>query len=94
MTWTFLSNHGHVIVQIKQQPDIKMTELAQQVGITERRVREIIADLREAGCLEVTKSGRRNSYRVVENQKLRHSAESSHTLAELLGIFESRRQTK
>jgi predicted transcriptional regulator len=89
MSWTFLSNHGHVIVQIKQQPDIRLTDLALQVGITERRVREIIADLREAGCLEVTKSGRRNTYRVIEKKKLRHSAESSHTLAELLAIFES-----
>ena len=88
MSWTFLSNHGHVIVQIKQQPDIKLTDLAHQVGITERRVREIIADLRQAGCLEVTKAGRRNTYRVIEDKQLRHSAESSHTLAELLAIFE------
>jgi DNA-binding transcriptional regulator PaaX len=88
MNWTFLSNHGHVIVQISQHPDIKVTELAAQVGITERRVREIIAELREAGYLEVTKSGRRNSYRVLEGKSLRHSAEATHTLAELLGVFD------
>jgi predicted transcriptional regulator len=87
MSWTFLSNHGHVIVQISQQPDVKLTDLAAQVGVTERRIREIIADLRDAGYLEVTKSGRRNSYRVIEGMQLRHSAESKHNLAELLGIF-------
>lgn len=88
MNWTFLSNHGHVIVQISQNPDIKLTELAAQVGITERRVREIIAELRDAGYLEVTKSGRRNAYRVISGKSLRHSAESSHRLGELLAIFE------
>ena len=89
MNWTFLSNHGHVIVQISQNPEIKLTELAAQVGITERRVREIVAELREAGYLEVTKSGRRNTYRVLSGKSLRHSAESSHPLGELLAIFES-----
>lgn len=90
MNWTFLSNHGHVIVQISQNPDIKLTELAAQVGITERRVREIIAELRDAGYLEVTKSGRRNTYRVMPKKPLRHSAEATHTLAELLGVFDNR----
>ncbi len=89
MNWTFLSNHGHVVVQISKQPDVKLTELATRVGITERRVREIISDLREAGYLEVTKSGRRNSYVLIEKKPLRHSAESTHTLAELLAIFQA-----
>jgi len=88
MNWTFLSNHGHVVVQISKQPDIKLSELASRVGITERRVREIIADLRAAGYLEVTKSGRRNTYRLVEKKPLRHSAESTHALAELLAVFQ------
>jgi DNA-binding transcriptional regulator PaaX len=87
MNWTFLSNHGHVVVQISKHKDIKLSELALQVGITERRVREIISDLREGGYVEVTKSGRRNSYRLNEKKPLRHSAESAHTLSELLAIF-------
>lgn len=87
MNWTFLSNHGHVVVQISKRKDIKLSELAAQVGITERRVREIISDLREGGYVEVTKSGRRNSYRLNEDRPLRHSAESAHTLSELLTIF-------
>ena len=87
MTWTFLSNHGHVVVQISQNPDIKLTELAENVGVTERRVREILNDLRDAGYIEVYKSGRRNSYRVNARRPLRHRAESDHTLRELLEIF-------
>lgn len=89
MNWTFLSNHGHVIVQISKNPNIRLTELAAQVGITDRRIREIITDLREAGYLEITKSGRRNAYRVHEEMPLRHTAEATHTVAELLDIFET-----
>lgn len=87
MSWTFLSNHGHVIVQIDKQPDIKLSELAANVGVTERRVREILTDLKEAGYIEVSKQGRRNTYRIQSNKKLRHSAESDHSLRELLAIF-------
>ena len=55
MSWTFLSNHGHVIVQLAKHPDIKLAELAQVVGVTERHVRAIVNDLREAGYIEVLK---------------------------------------
>jgi len=87
MSWTFLSNHGHVIVQIRNEPQIKLTELASRVGVTERRVRGIIADLREAGYLEVAKFGRRNTYTVNEKLSLRHRAESNHQLKDLVDVF-------
>jgi DNA-binding transcriptional regulator PaaX len=89
MSWTFLSNHGHLIVQIDKHPDIKLTELAAAVGVTERHARAIVNDLRNAGYIEVNKSGRRNTYRVNSKKPLRHDAESDHTLRELLQIFEA-----
>ena len=87
MSWTFLSNHGHVIVQIAKNPDVKIAELAVLVGVTERHARAIVADLSDAGYLEVRKSGRRNSYRLVTNKPLRHAAESEQTLKDLLSAF-------
>jgi DNA-binding transcriptional regulator PaaX len=87
MTWTFLSNHGHVIVQIDKHPEIRLTELAAKVGVTERHARAIVNDLKEYGYIEVNKSGRRNTYRVISGKPLRHFAESDHTLRELLEIF-------
>ncbi len=87
MSWTFLSNHGHVIVQVSKQPDIKITELAELVGVTERHARAILNELREAGYIEIIKSGRRNSYRVLADKPLRHVAEATHTVGELLGIL-------
>ena len=87
MSWTFLSNYGHVIVQLAQNPNIKLSELANRVGVTDRHARAIIQDLREAGYIEVTKQGRRNSYRVSGLKPLRHSTDSTHSLQELLDIF-------
>jgi DNA-binding MarR family transcriptional regulator len=87
MNWTFLGNHGHVIVQIAKNPDVKISDLADLVGVTERHARAIVNELRDAGYIEVSKVGRRNSYRVMSSMPLRHAAESENTLGELLSIF-------
>jgi MarR-like DNA-binding transcriptional regulator SgrR of sgrS sRNA len=87
MNWTFLGNHGHVIVQIAKNPDVKISDLADLVGVTERHARAIVNELRDAGYIEVSKVGRRNSYRVMASMPLRHAAESEKTLGELLSIF-------
>ena len=54
------------------------------VGITERAVQRIIADLENAGYLTHERDGRRNLYRVRANRPLRHPVEAHQTLAALL----------
>jgi len=85
--WTFLSNHAHVLVCIGRDPDARLRDIADEVGITERAVHRLIADLVEEGYLEVTKEGRRNHYRVEANRPLRHSMESHCTVADLLELL-------
>ena len=87
MSWTFLSNHGHVVVQLANDPELRIADLADRVGITERRVAAILKDLQEAGYITVSKQGRRNIYQVKKSRKLRHDAESNKSLGDLLGIF-------
>lgn len=86
-SWTFLSNHGHVLVQISQNPELKVKEIAAIVGITERSTQSILADLEEAGYIEVTRSGRRNQYRINRNLKLRHPSEANKSIGLLLKVF-------
>lgn len=86
-TWTFLSNHGHVLVHIAQHPEAKLREIAAAVGITERSTQSIISDLEEAGYLAITKSGRQNTYRINTGARFRHPSEAHHTIGELLAIF-------
>ena len=90
MTWTFLSNHGHVLVQIFNNAEIKVKEIASAVGITERAAQGILKDLVAEGFIESTKVGRRNVYRISSNAHLRHPAESELTLREFLAVFGKR----
>lgn len=87
--WTFLSNHGHVMVQLNQNPDLKVKEIAEKVGITERSTQSILADLEEAGYITVTRQGRRNTYKVNQNLKFRHPTESNKSIGHLLKIFKN-----
>lgn len=89
--WTFLSNHGHVLVVIAQglasDTPVRLRAVAQQVGITERSVYGIVADLEKAGFLERSRVGRENRYRIHWDAPLRHPNEADHTVGELLELL-------
>ncbi len=85
--WTFLSNHGHVLVSLARDPDVRMRDVAAVVGITERAVQQIVHDLVEQGYLVKVKAGRRNRYTVVRRAHLRHQQVSRVTLGEFLDLL-------
>ena len=62
--WSFLTNYGHVLAYIAQNPSTRIRDLAIKVDITERATQRIIQDLHTAGYLEKTKVGRRNVYKI------------------------------
>lgn len=78
--WTFLTNHAHVLVCIAQDPDSRLTTIAERVGITERAAHRIVHELIAAGFVTATKVGRRNRYAVDIDRPLRHPVESHHLL--------------
>ena len=86
-SWTFLTNHAHVLLAISAESQIRIRDIATQVGITERAAHRIVADLEIAGYLKVAKIGRRNEYLVVRNLPLRHPAERHHRIGELLKVL-------
>lgn len=85
--WTFLSNHGHLLVHLHRNPDSRVREIAEVVGITERSAQAILADLEEAGYVEITRIGRRNHYTVNPKLKFRHPSEANRPISALLKIF-------
>lgn len=85
--WTFLSNHGHVMVCLARDPDVRLREIAEEVGITERAVQGIVADLVAAGYVDKERLGRRNHYEVNRELPLRHPLEAGHYLGELLDVI-------
>lgn len=87
-TWQFLTNHTHVLLAIRRNPEIRQREIASLVGITEGAVQRIITELETAGCLTHERVGRRNHYSIIEKADLRHPLEDRHTLGELLALLE------
>ena len=81
--WTFLTNHGHVLVCVAKNPDVRVSEIADLVGIGERAAHRILGDLVRDGYVNRKKSGRRNFYSVNFNRPLRHPLESDHSIGEL-----------
>jgi len=82
--WSFLTNHTHILVCLNRDPMMTVRNLALQVGVTERSVQRILADLEESGVVTRSKDGRRNCYEVDRKFQLRHPLESHHNLADLL----------
>jgi DNA-binding MarR family transcriptional regulator len=85
--WTFLSNHGHVLVALSRDPDSRIRDIADVVGITERAAQAILKDLEVAGYVTKEKVGRRNAYRLHTDLRLRHPAEADTSVRDLLAIF-------
>lgn len=85
--WTFLTNHTHILVVLAKDPSARIRDLADEVGITQRAVQRILAELTEGGILKVRKEGRRNSYSINRRTRLRHPLESRHTIGELLDLL-------
>jgi len=85
--WTFLTNHAHVLILLSKNPSLVLREVAVQVGITERAVQRIIADLERDGFIEREKVGRQNSYRLRPKQPLRHPIEAHRSIGDLIDLI-------
>lgn len=86
-TWTFLTNHTHLLVVLNREPDARIRDLAEEVGITQRAVQRILAELVLDGILTIKKEGRRNLYRIRRSARLRHPLENKHTIGEILNLI-------
>ena len=87
--WTFLTNHARVLMCVAHDPGVRHRDLADRIGITERAVQRIVADLVEAGYLDVERQGRRNHYRLHPELPLRHPLEQAHQIGEILAVLGS-----
>lgn len=85
--WTFLTNHAHVLTVLESNPDLVLREVALRVGITERAVQRIVVELEESGFLERERVGRKNRYKVLKEQPLRHPIESHRSIGDLLSLI-------
>jgi DNA-binding MarR family transcriptional regulator len=85
--WRFLTNHTQVLLAIARDPDVRLRDVATQVGITERAAQRIIADLVEAGFVERERHGRRNRYLINPHEHMRHPAQEGQEIQGLLELL-------
>jgi len=88
-SWTLLTGHGHVLVEIARDPQARIRDISAVVGLTERTVQAIVADLEAAGYLTRTRAGRRTVYTVNQDSLFRHSAQEGHRVGPFLGLLSS-----
>ena len=85
--WTFLTNHAHVLLCIAADPGVRLRDVAEKVGITERAAQRIVADLVEEGYLTRTRVGRRNHYDLHPELPLRHPVEQAREVGALVSLL-------
>lgn len=86
--WTFLTNHAQVLLAVAQNPDIRLRDVADDVGITERAAQRILTDLVETGYVHRERQGRRNHYRISPNTQMRHPAQEGIKITGLLTFLQ------
>lgn len=86
-SWTFLTNHAHVLVWINTNPESRVRDIAASVGITERAAQSILRDLEIGGYVSKSRHGRRNVYTVHPELPFRHRIEADRAIGDLLLLF-------
>ena len=89
-SWTFLTNHAHVLVAIGRDPELRQRDIAHVVGITQGAVTRILSELEASGCVSHERIGRRNRYHINPDATLRHPLESQVTIGELIELTSPR----
>ena len=87
-SWTFLTNHAHVLIAISRDSELRQRDIAYLVGITPGAVQRILHDLEDGGYVRRERVGRRNRYEIIDDRPLRHPLEADHTVRELLASLE------
>jgi DNA-binding MarR family transcriptional regulator len=89
--WSFLTNHGRALLCIAQNPDIRLREIATDLGITERHAYAIVTDLTDAGYIVKEREGRRNRYQVQRDLALPELPDREQAIGDVLDVLTGRR---
>jgi Winged helix-turn-helix DNA-binding len=93
-TWSFLTNHAQVLLCIAQDPGIRLREIGERVGITERAAHRIVSELAAAGYISRKRNGRRNHYTIQSHLPLPDPLAREQRIGDLLAILRGGRRAK
>jgi len=93
-TWTFLTNHAHVLLCVWEDSEARVRDIAMRVGITERAVQRILQELESEQYLVRERVGRRNRYRIRGDRPFRHPVEDHRPVSVLLELVSKRKPSR
>jgi predicted transcriptional regulator len=82
--WSLLTNHARLLLAIEREPGLRVREMAERLGLSERGIAMILRDLRSSGCVTSRREGRRSLYTVVHDKPLRGDDLQHRTVGEFL----------
>jgi len=85
--WSFLTNHARALLCIAADPGVRLRDIADTLGITERSAFAIVADLAEAGYVLKERDGRRNRYEIQHHLPLREVTSRERTIGDVLDVL-------
>ena len=85
--WSFLTNHGRVLLCIAHDPGLRLRDIADRLGVTERTAFDIVADLATSGYVTKTRDGRRNRYEIQSHLPVNQAIGRELTIGEVLELF-------
>ena len=85
--WTFLTNHAQVLVCIADDPGVRLREIGERVGITERAAHRIVVELAAAGYITRQRTGRRNQYTINAHLPVGDAIARERNVGQLLEIL-------
>ena len=85
--WQFVTNHMQVLLCIADDPGIRLREIGERIGITERATHRIVVELEASGYVRRRREGRRNRYTIRAQRRLPDPVASGHRVGDLLGLL-------
>jgi len=89
--WSFFTNHGRALLAVADNPEIRLRDIAAELGITERHAYAIVNDLTDAGYVLKEREGRRNRYQVQSHLALPELPDRERAIGDVLDLLTSRR---
>lgn len=86
-SWSFLTNHARVLICIADDPGVRLREIGETVGITERAAHRIVGELVAAGYVTRRRVGRRNRYTVRADLPMPDALARERRVGDLLAVL-------
>ena len=93
-SWSFLTNQAQVLICIAHDPGVRLREIGETVGITERAAHRIVVELAEAGYISRTRNGRRNHYTIQSHLPLPDPLAREQKIGDLLAILAGQQRSE